>query len=472
MDSAFRWAARAIAAGGLSAAVALTGWCAEPDYFSGNENEAVASSAADNSAAPTSQATVLRWKTGRITRSSTEAARSGITTTVITASHDEQVPSEKPSSTGLRPAFKAPAKPGSWNKSKAGSPSNLLSDDGAIRLVAHDPKADPFSDRVTQAGREPALAPPAGTRKAVLNDAPEVAQVPKAVPAPEEAEPMPKAPANLKPAEELPMPAEPMPMEKADPKEESLRPVPEAAPAADVYNYRDCTKAEEGCKLFVESLRGVPLSQISLNIMPIYNPDAKSLEEDEKDRKNQLKASTSRVWHDRAGKVLATGRLINLRSSKVIVGDETGAEVAALSVYDLSDSDMCFVTAWWRLPGECQSQNSAYMAQTRDWVPSTFTWTASALCHKPLYFEEVQLERYGHTAGPIKQPFISGAHFFFNIAVLPYKMAINPPRECQYPLGYYRPGDCAPWHIPPVPLSLRGAAAEAGAWVGGIFLIP
>jgi hypothetical protein len=105
-------------------------------------------------------------------------------------------------------------------------------------------------------------------------------------------------------------------------------------------------------------------------------------------------------------------------------------------------------------------------------VASTFTYQASGLCHKPLYFEEVQLERYGHTAGPIKQPLLSGAHFFLNIAVLPYKMGINPPCECQYALGYYRPGSCAPWHIPPVPISVRGALAEAGAWVGGIYIIP
>jgi hypothetical protein len=108
----------------------------------------------------------------------------------------------------------------------------------------------------------------------------------------------------------------------------------------------------------------------------------------------------------------------------------------------------------------------------RNWVASTFTYQASGLCHKPLYFEEVQLERYGHTAGPIKQPLLSGAHFFLNIAVLPYKMGINPPCECQYALGYYRPGSCAPWHIPPVPISVRGALAEAGAWVGGIYIIP
>jgi len=448
VGSTLRWATRALAAGGLSAAVALTGWCAEPDYFGGNE-PAAAPSETENSAA-TSQAAVLRWKTSRITRSSADAARSGITTTVITASHEETAPSEKPSSSGLRPAFKAPAKPGSWNKSKAGSPSNLLSDDGAIRLVAHDPKSDPFGDR-----------------KAVLNDQPEAA------PAPDAAEPKIKAPANLKPAEDLPEPMEKAePMEKSDLKEESLRPVPESKPAVDTYNFRDCSKAEEGCKMFADSIRGVPLSQISLNIMPHYVPDAPTLEKDVEERTNQLKNSPSREWRDRAGKVLATGRLSDLRNGKVIVGDESGAEVAALNVYDLSDNDMCFLTAWWRLPGECQSQNAGYLPSTRDWMPSTFNWTASALCHKPLYFEEVQLERYGHTAGPIKQPFISGAHFFFNIAALPYKMAINPPRECQYPLGYYRPGDCAPWQIPPIPLSLRGAAAEAGVWVGGIFLIP
>jgi hypothetical protein len=441
LGSTFRWAARAFAATGLAAAVSLTGVCAEPGYFSGNE---------------TSQATVLRWKTSRISRGSEGASNAhSRSTTILTASHDEPIERSGAKSSGLRPAFKAPAQTSGWNKSKAGTASSLFSDDGAIRLVAHDPHSDPFGDRVSQAGREPALAAPAGTRKAALNDQPEKAAAPDA------AEPMPKAPANLKPADDLPAP-----MEKGAPKEESEK------PATDTYNFRDCSKAEEGCALFLDSLRGVPLSQISLNIMPHFVPDAATPEKDVEDRTNQLKNSPSREWRDRAGKVLATGRLLDLRSSKVIVGDESGAEVAALNVYDLSDNDMCFLTAWWRLPGECQSQTAAYLPPTRNWIPSTFTYTASALCHKPLYFEEVQLERYGHTAGPFKQPIISGAHFFFNICVLPYKMAIHPPMECQYPLGYYRPGDCAPWQIPPVPLSLRGAAAEAGVWVGGIFMIP
>jgi hypothetical protein len=89
-----------------------------------------------------------------------------------------------------------------------------------------------------------------------------------------------------------------------------------------------------------------------------------------------------------------------------------------------------------------------------------------------LYFEEVALERYGHSVGPIKQPFVSGAHFFGSLIALPYNMGIHPPNECQYALGYYRPGSCAPWLVPPLPISLRGAAVAAGTYVGGIYIIP
>jgi hypothetical protein len=39
-------------------------------------------------------------------------------------------------------------------------------------------------------------------------------------------------------------------------------------------------------------------------------------------------------------------------------------------------------------------------------------------------------------------------------------------------LGYYRPGSCAPWMIPPFPLSLRGATTETLAALGIIAIIP
>jgi hypothetical protein len=108
----------------------------------------------------------------------------------------------------------------------------------------------------------------------------------------------------------------------------------------------------------------------------------------------------------------------------------------------------------------------------RNWVSMTMTWKASNLCHKPLYFEEVNLERYGHTAGPVLQPVVSSAHFFLNIAVLPYKMGVHTPCECQYALGYYRPGNCAPWIVPPVPISLRGGLTQAAVMTGMFWAIP
>jgi hypothetical protein len=110
--------------------------------------------------------------------------------------------------------------------------------------------------------------------------------------------------------------------------------------------------------------------------------------------------------------------------------------------------------------------------QTTGWAPVTFTWKASGLCHKPAYFEDVHLERYGHSWGPYLQPVISGGHFFLTVPILPYKMGLYPPNECIYTLGYYRPGSCAPYMLDPLPLSLRAALFEAGAWTGMAFLIP
>lgn len=105
-------------------------------------------------------------------------------------------------------------------------------------------------------------------------------------------------------------------------------------------------------------------------------------------------------------------------------------------------------------------------------TPITFTWKASSLCYKPLYFEEVQLERYGHYCSPWLQPALSRACFLVKIPALPYLMGVDPPNQCVYDLGYYRPGACAPSMIEPVPISLRGGLLEAGAIVGAAAVIP
>jgi hypothetical protein len=121
-------------------------------------------------------------------------------------------------------------------------------------------------------------------------------------------------------------------------------------------------------------------------------------------------------------------------------------------------------------PPECGLGNAQY--QPRRWAATTFAWTAPGLCHRPLYFEDEQLERYGHSAGPLLQPLISPARFFLTFPVLPYAMGLYPPNEHIYTLGYYRPGDRAPYMIDAIPLSVRAGLFEAGAWTGAVFALP
>jgi len=121
-------------------------------------------------------------------------------------------------------------------------------------------------------------------------------------------------------------------------------------------------------------------------------------------------------------------------------------------------------------PVECGLGDEDF--EPRNFQGTVMAWKASALCHKPLYFEDVELERYGQTCSPLFQPLLSASKFFLTIPILPYKFGLEPPCECIYPLGYYRPGSCAPFIIPPVPISVRGALLEAGVWVAGVALVP
>jgi hypothetical protein len=122
-------------------------------------------------------------------------------------------------------------------------------------------------------------------------------------------------------------------------------------------------------------------------------------------------------------------------------------------------------------PYECSIDDGS-MYPGRCWPQTTYMWKASALCHKPLYFENESLERYGHSWGPYVQPLVSGAHFFSRLPILPYEMGLEPPNECIYALGHYRPGSCAPYMIDPIPFTWRAALFEAGAVVGTAALLP
>ena len=221
----------------------------------------------------------------------------------------------------------------------------------------------------------------------------------------------------------------------------------------------DCQKLD--CSQLRKQLEHTSIHQISLNITPTFNPNIKNMSERQQ--------AASRVWTDSLGRELATGKLTDYRFNQALIQTDEGL-VVKISVDRLSEKDLCYIADAWGIPVECPLDTS--IQHSREWTAVTMMWKASALCHKPLYFEQVQLERYGHTTGPFSQPLFSGGHFVLNIATLPYKMGINPMNECQYSLGYYRPGSCAPWLLSPIPLSLRGGLTEAAFIFSGGALLP
>jgi len=119
-----------------------------------------------------------------------------------------------------------------------------------------------------------------------------------------------------------------------------------------------------------------------------------------------------------------------------------------------------------------QLATPAGAALVRGWPVLEYHWAASGARSFPLYFEEVNAERYGYTCSYTFQPVISAAHFFGTIPYLPYLMAADCPRECTYALGHYRPGNCNPWRAHSFPLDGKAAGVEGAAVAGLIFLLP
>lgn len=218
-----------------------------------------------------------------------------------------------------------------------------------------------------------------------------------------------------------------------------------------------------------DRIRNRPLTDVSLDVSPSFGEGLRSVTKDAEEQRLDFAANSAiRDWSDYTGQVIARGRLIDLRDDRVVL-DVEGREQTIL-VQKLSDVDVAYVSESWTLPIKCGTGNASYIG--RNFIPSAAQWKAPGNCHKPAYFEQPQLERYGHEVGPVLQPLLSTAHFFGNIAVLPYKMGIHPPNECQYSLGYLRPGNCAPYMLQPIPLSLRGAAVQAGFVTGAVSLLP
>lgn len=212
---------------------------------------------------------------------------------------------------------------------------------------------------------------------------------------------------------------------------------------------------ERPCDEMRNDLLNRPITEIALDISPLRSTNATEYR------------PQHRTWTDQFGREIASGIITAVRRGYVIV--ENNGTTQRIPYGNLSDPDLDVVARFWQIPKECRVSQDVFLG--RSWAPQTITWKASNLCHKPLYFENVQLERYGHSHGPFSQPVRSTVHFFSNLLLLPYNTGINPPNECRYALGYYRPGNCAPWLKDPFPISLAGTQRQVAAMTGTGFLI-
>ncbi len=324
-------------------------------------------------------------------------------------------------------------------------------------LPPADPFNDPFGDEITKYTSQQETQAPSRFSQ------------PQPMP-PAEEEPMLDAPPQ-------PPAVEPAPRQSAPPATEQLPPrfgidpqFPDASnpDCEQIYKDRNCCDEADNCRIIRQDLARVDIRNINLDISPAFSPDEEDPAQAQALQSEAMQQTPIRPWRNLEGQVVAEGRLMGVRNQRVLI--DTGSDIQELALRQLGSDEQCFLAAYWNVPYECGWTDQPFVP--RNWAPLEVNWTASALCHKPLYFEERALERYGHMTGPISQPLLSGAHFFGSVALLPYKMGLNPPTECMYSLGYYRPGNCAPHLIPPVPLSARAAAAQSAAVLGVVYWIP
>lgn len=108
---------------------------------------------------------------------------------------------------------------------------------------------------------------------------------------------------------------------------------------------------------------------------------------------------------------------------------------------------------------------------TRRPVDMNYSWDAPALCYGPIYIQDVNLERYGYSHGVLQAGY-SAVQFLGSVAILPYLWGAYPQRNCYYALGYYRPGDYAPYQKSLPRVSLRGVIFEGSVGAAAAFGIP
>ena len=130
---------------------------------------------------------------------------------------------------------------------------------------------------------------------------------------------------------------------------------------------------------------------------------------------------------------------------------------------DIDDTD---------LPTDFDEQVNESYFQRPVAANTIYQWKPTDQWYNPLYFEDVSLERYGHSYHPVIQPLVSTGRFVAQAVTLPYHATLRPVHSREYPLGYYRPGECAPKLKYKVPFNKEAAVNQAAGTAGLILLIP
>jgi len=126
------------------------------------------------------------------------------------------------------------------------------------------------------------------------------------------------------------------------------------------------------------------------------------------------------------------------------------------------------------MPEDCSADlfQAGSALRDRRWQLSEFNWAASDLFGQPAYFDDPILERYGQSHHALIQPALSGAHFFSQFPLMPYKIGIDRPHDQIYTLGYHRPGSPMPLLGRRLPWEADAAGFESMSWVALLFIFP
>ncbi len=110
-------------------------------------------------------------------------------------------------------------------------------------------------------------------------------------------------------------------------------------------------------------------------------------------------------------------------------------------------------------PPTAQEPGTAIAGLNYRYSQQPFYWESSALCHKPIYFEDWRLERAGRSYRPAVQFPLSFGKYYTRFPAAPALMVFHPPWQKIYVLGYGRASEELVNHPVPYPLEWTGKDA-------------